>query len=101
MSGSKINLNKHGSVVLDLSGKTFVMTPREYDQLGQWIAAKQQEQAMRWWASQFSTPFETAVGIVNRLQIAQQYGGLPALACNLPVDLSASNLADAGPGRCA
>lgn len=81
---SKVSLRKHNSVVLVVPGRgEFVMTPREYDQLGQWIAARRQAQAVSWWQTNFGVTLETAVYCINQLQIAQQYGGSPAAARNL------------------
>lgn len=81
---SKPNLNKHGAALVSIPGRgEFTMTPREYDQLGVWIAEKQQYKAMRWWSAQFDIPLSDAAYCINRLQIAQQYGDTPAAARNL------------------
>ncbi len=54
----------------------FHMTTPEWEQVKTWIAERQQERAMRWWAEQFELPFAQAVGVINRVQVAIQYAGL-------------------------
>ena len=62
--------------VITVGDKQFHMTGAEWQQVKDWIDAKQQERAMRWWATQFDMPFASAVAVINRVQIAIQFGGL-------------------------
>jgi hypothetical protein len=62
--------------VISLNGAAFQMTEVEWSQVKRWIKERKQEAAMRWWASEFSIPFERAVGVINRVQIGIEYGHL-------------------------
>ncbi len=62
--------------VIRVGASEFHMTTVEWEQVKTWIAERQQERAMRWWAEQFEMPFAQAVGIINRVQVAIQYAGL-------------------------
>ena len=52
------------------------MTIEEWNQVKAWIAERRQETAMRWWSEQFGIPFKDAVGHINRVQIALEFGQL-------------------------
>jgi hypothetical protein len=64
---------RSGTTVLQLGTAEFDMTTKEWVQLKTFISEGKQEQAMRWWADRYSTPFSKAVGIINRIQVCVEF----------------------------